>query len=328
MEPPQKKAKVLPCGDIKTEELFIQNFPGYSFSKTLDFIPETSNGENNEVRVIAWVKRIAPKFMQLLRNIELKNEYSLYPLLIDILLPIIELSNCVLRGDIYPETSTEKLETISSNIANLQSKRNSRLASDVAATSTPGQLLSSSPTAASDDLPLNIDTTDRNDVFKFVVLVEHHLRSINKEFENIGRVELAIVDKLTKLVRAVIEAKWSIRADRQAGFYQTGAEMVISRATYGVYTDHIMWQFLKMEGRVIRHSVQYQLMRPNNDKFDQEAVQVFLFLFEIFGVDISIDIEATATRVDSCYSEGAERLVSLLDPTKTGKGSSDSTTAL
>ena len=91
--------------------------------------------------------------------------------------------------------------------------------------------------------------------------------------------------------------------------------MVISGFRYGVYTDHASWQFLMLDEKCIRYSKKIALMKPEYDEFDQSAVSVFCFLFDVLGVDPNVDLEVAADRVESWRCDRAKTLVSLLVPT-------------
>ena len=62
----------------------------------------------------------------------------------------------------------------------------------------------------------------------------------------------------------LIEAKTSVIGDNKAGFYQLFSEMVVAQKNsatkiFGVYTDHIIWQFVLLDEKKISYSKAYQL---------------------------------------------------------------------
>ena len=168
-----------------------------------------------------------------------------------------------------------------------------------------------------------LDATNASDVRKFIIYVEEVIRSC--EFPNQGRAELIIHDT-TKPKNAdkvaVVEAKRSVTPDDREGFFQTCAYMALTRVKYGIHTSHKAWEFIRLEEKAdgsvdtakhsISHSKIYDLMKSNYKEFDEQAVDVYAYLLEIFGVRASTDLVASYAATVTATAARGDLLVARL----------------
>ncbi len=306
-----KSDRSLPACLIKTEELFQDNF-GETFSIEKKGLVLTEwNNEMGRAKIKAWLVSLGPYFAGLLDKIKRNSEASIYTLIINALVPVMELSTClIVEASQQPDTALteDEVEEISIRIA--QGSRENSLT----------ELNSSSEDNNTSGM---LDTTNATDVRKFIIYVEEVIRSC--EFPKQGQAELIIhdttkpknVDKV-----AVVEAKRSVTPDDREGFFQTCAYMALTRVKYGIHTSHKAWEFIRLEEKAdgsvdtakhsISHSKIYDLMKSNYKEFDEQAVDVYAYLLEIFGVPASTDLVASYAATVTATAARGDLLVARL----------------
>jgi hypothetical protein len=233
----RKKAKlgVLSGCDIKTEELFNENFGpyGYRIEDESNLVMSEWNNPAGHAKIKPWLVSCGPYFASLIDKIKRNSETSLYPLLVNALVPIMELSTC-------------KIEASEHTIEGMAIDEKEEIAELISNQSHAGSIVE--PVSAEVEALGTIDTTNAAQVLKFILFMEETIKSC--EFKNKGRVEL-IIHNTTKPKNAdkvaVLEAKPTISADSTEGFYQTCAYMAIAEVKYGIYTSHTAWQFLRLD---------------------------------------------------------------------------------
>jgi hypothetical protein len=172
-----------------------------------------------------------------LYRIQRTTECSLHSLLIDILLPLLELSDFTVTLTAKASVNDEQVEAVAEKIVENQSRP------DVNSRTSSGD--NDPQKGSATTLPVTIDTRDVEEVKLFVLEVEKQIRATNNEFLNRGRVEIVIVEKISNLIKCVLEAKLCLKADMMKGFYQTCSEMIIGRGDQnvvsGIYSDYDNW---------------------------------------------------------------------------------------
>lgn len=306
-----KKAKKMPHSDIKSAELFHQNFPGFTFEKKSSLVNQSGWDDSDGLTQISeWLQVVNTSLVPMYARIERNSEAALYPLLITSLLPAFDLCDCAVTGSVVPEVPVEIIAQLASEIAESQSRTSSWHTSvdtgNPVSASTPAHSSYSSP-----KLPASIDTTDQEDVFKFIVFIEEWMKSA--DFISKGRVEILIHNTETDEVVVVIEAKPRIDtvAPFNEGLYQCGAYMVISKVKFGIYTDHKTFQFLRLgDDNVIRHSRLMDMMNADYlSLHEARATRVYAHLFEVMGVPRNTDLLARATASKANWALRAAELV-------------------
>ena len=308
----QKKAKTAASsGNIKTEQLFKENFGDFSIAKNPTcLLAKWIGNKDFREKVRDWVKTISSRFIPLLHKLKRDFVYSLYPLIVDTILPVLEMSAFAFTATVKQGLDSDQVEELSEAIAQSQhaSASNSR------SSSAEGK----GPTATT--CPITIDTTDPEDNEMFIREIEKQLKSLN--YPNKGRVEIAVVENQTKSIKMLVEAKVSVIGDNRAGFYQLCAELVLAQKNsatkiFGVYTDHFIWQFVLLDGNKISYSKSYQLLAAaaaidNEMIFDKGVVDIFCHLLEIFDIPTTADLLALTTVKDSWVEEKRTLLLSEL----------------
>ena len=314
----KKKAKTAAsCGDIKTELLFQENFGDFSIAKDSTCLLAKWIEKDFRDKVRDWVKTMSSRFIPLLYKLKRDLEYSLYPLIVDIILPVLEMSAFAFTATVKQGLDSDQVEELSEAIAVSQqaSASNSR-SNSAEGKGPPGPpAVPSAPSSC----PITINTTDSEDNKMFILEIEKQLKSLN--YPNKGRVEIAVVENQTKTIKMLVEAKVGVIGDNMAGFYQLCAELVLAQKDsttkiFGVYTDHIMWQFVLLDGNKISYSDCYQLLAAaavsNKMIFNEEVVDIFCHLLEIFDIPETADLLAMTTAKDSWVEEKRTLLISKL----------------
>ncbi len=295
---PRKRANAPALSEIKTEELFLANFEGYSIDKTDGFILTSWGSQSQRAKINNWLKGIGSRYATGLNKISRNSEYSLHSLILDVILPVLELSDFSVKSKVEPDMSDEAIELVSRRIAHNQSRSTSR---------TTG-------------IPLDLDTTDATAVAMFIDEIVKQMKACDA-YANKGRVEITISEKESQVIRCLVEAKLAVAADQKAGFFQNAAEMVVAsehqrmnerKPVYGVYTDYQTWQFLVLKDRVIKHSAPFQLLRTSTSQFDEEVIDIVCYLFEIFDIPAETDLVATAHKVAETLKKQGEFITAKL----------------
>eukprot|EP01036_Dinobryon_divergens_P038411 gene38411-50432_t len=293
-----KSDRSLPaCCSIKTEELFQDNF-----------------GEAFSIEKKAKLVLTEPLFRWFTgQNQKKLGSISLH-LIINALVPVMELSKCLIVEVSQQQENAltkDEIEEVAIRIAQ-ESRENS---------------LNELNRTKEDTTSGMLDTTNATDVRNFIMYVEEIIRSC--KFPNQGRVELIIHDT-TKPKDAdkvvVVEAKPSVTPDDREGFFQTCAYMALTRVKYGIHTSHKeAWEFIHLEelhgkadGSVetakysISHSQIFDLMKSSYKEFDEQAVDVYAYLLEIYGVPASTDLVASYAATVTATAARGDLLVARL----------------
>ena len=309
-----KSDRSLPAYSITTQELFQDNFgEAFSIEKKAKLVLTEWNNETGRAKIKAWLVSLGPYFAGLLDKIKRNSEASLYPLIINALIPVMELSTClIVEASQQPENALteDAIEEVAILIAQ-ESLENS---------------LTELNSTNEDNTSGMLDTTNATDVRKFIIYVEEIIRRC--EFPNQGRVELIIHDTTKSKDAdkvAVMEAKPSVTPDDREGFFQTCAYMALTKVKYGIHTSHKAWEFIRLEelhgktdGSVdsskhsISHSKIFDLMKSNYEELDEQAVDVYAYLLEIFGVPASTDLVVSYAATVTTTAARGDLLVARL----------------
>jgi hypothetical protein len=264
-----KSDRSLPACSIKTEELFQDNFGEAFLIEKKELVLTEWNNEIGRAKIKAWLVSLGPYFAGLLDKIKRNSEASLSPLIINTLVPVMELSTClIVEASQQPDNALTEDEIEEMAIRIAQESRETSLT----------ELNKSNE----DNTSGMLDTTNSTDVRKFIIYLKEIIRSC--EFPNQGRAELIIHDTTKPKDAdkvAVVEVKRSVTPDDREGFFQTCAYMALTRVKYGIHTSHKAWEFIRLEelyeksdGSIdtakhcISHSRIFDLMKSNYEEFD------------------------------------------------------------
>ena len=310
-DPKRNKPALSGC-EINNEGLFDEAFgPEYQIERTPDLKMTAWESQECKAKIRTWLVTYGPHFASLLPKIMRNCEPSLYPLLVNALLPILQVSDCIVKiSNVMVERLTEEqMGEVAEEIVH-RSHQNS---------------LSTEPVGPSG----TIDTTDIKEVREFLIFMEEMIKS--KNFENKGRVELMIHNRAKpkgEECTVVLEAKKTMTDDDDAGFFQTAAYMVIGNVQYGVYTSHKTWKFLRMDcvpvepgssavppppHCIIRHTDMYDLVKSSYKELDEQAVIVYAHLLEMFDVPNTTDLVASAVAATAELTAAGKRMTALLE---------------
>ena len=112
--------------------------------------------------------------------------------------------------------------------------------------------------------------------------------------------------------------KLSFATVMKQGLYQCCSYMVAAQKkhhlpiTYGIYTDHRMWIFLKLQNNQITQSMQISLFDIYKIQFSVAAFTVFAYLMEIFDIPVNVDIESRITSITATNKTNVDTLLHLL----------------
>lgn len=315
-EKKRSKPDVSPC-DIKTSELFHDNFTGHKINeggKTFHCASEW-NSEKGRQEIKAWLRVVAKDQVRMYGRIRRNSEAALYPLIITTLLPVFDLCDCTATGTVSQDIPRDELEHIANEIAESRSRRSSRQVSTDGAGPSQSVATESDSTNpdAMPDLPDLINTAVESEVLMFMVYIEKWLASA--EYATKGRVEILIANSVLKKTICVIEAKPHISTDEphNAGFYQCCAYMALQNIPFGIFTDHKTFQFIRMdETKTLHRSKLFDLMQSEYDSFHSTATSVYAHLFEVMGVPRSTDLLASAAASAATWADRAAEMIAGL----------------
>ena len=252
--------------------------------------------EMGRAKIKAWLVSLGPYFAGLLDKIKRNSEASLYHLIINALVPVMELSKCLIVEVSQQQENAltkDEIEEVAIRIAQESRENSLNELNRTKEYTTSGML----------------DTTNATDVRNFIMYVEEIIRSC--KFPNQGRVELIILPNRRTQIKWSWWKQSSVTPDDREGFFQTCAYMALTRVKYGIHTSHKAWEFIHLEelhgkagGSVetakysISHSQIFDLMKSSYKEFDEQAVDVYAYLLEIYGVPASTDLVAYAATVD------------------------------
>jgi hypothetical protein len=318
----------LPGKMITNETLFEENF-GSNYTIVLEPVLKLTLWNTVEARkkVRDWLVVCAGRrFLTVVPRIVRSGEAALYPLLVNALSLVIDVVNSV---QLIPTTKRsdglepEEIDGIAESIA--LSSRQSNVESRSGAQSDVVAAWKGYP-------PRTLDLMDEDAVKNFIFYMENTLQSL--EVPNLGHVEIVVEDSSKPSDEkkiAVVVAKPSISSDvsKRDGFYQTCASMIIYGVRYGIYTSHESWAFFRLDeapafdggtptskGRVISRSKVFSLMKPAYDELDEQAVDIYAHLLEIFGVSPDINLVECAASSAVNQNALAEQLVGRLASSK------------
>ena len=302
----------LPAYLIKTEKQFEENFGDvFSIEKKANLVLTEWDNAVGRAKIKTWLISLGPYFAGLFDKIKKNSEALLYPLLVNALVPVMELSACLIEASEQPPTT-------------LSNEEKEEAAQQIALQSRSGSLIG---LAGATKEKVMLDTTNATEVLEFIIYMEEVIKSY--ELSHKGRVELIIHDT-TKPINsdkvAVVKAKSIISPDDREGFYQTCAYMAHTRVKYGIQTSHKAWEFLRLEevkgtgtdGSVdsvknkISHTPIFDLMKTSYAQLDEQAVDVYVHLLEIFSVPISTDLVASYEAAATATAARGDSLVARL----------------
>ena len=315
-DPKRNKSALSGC-EIKDEVLFDEAFgPEYQIERTPDLKMTAWESQECKAKIRTWLVTCGPHFASLLPKIKRNSEPSLYPLLVNALLPILQVSDCIIEtSDVIVEGLTEE--------------QTDEVAEDIVHQSRQNSLCNAGDETEPVGHSGTIDTTDIKEVREFLIFMEEMIKS--KNFENKGRVELMIHDRAKpkgEECTVVLEAKKTMTDDDDAGFFQTAAYMVIRNVQYGVYTSHKTWKFLRMDcvpvepgssavppppHCIIRHTDMYDLVKSSYKELDEQAVIVYAHLLEMFDVPNTTDLVASAVAASAELTAAGKRMTASLE---------------
>jgi hypothetical protein len=85
--------------------------------------------------------------------------------------------------------------------------------------------------------------------------------------------------------------------------------MALKNVPYGIFTDHKAFQFVRMDdNKVLHRSELIDLMKTSYKKLDEEAPEVYAYLFEIMGVPRNTDLLAKAAESAGRWAQRAAEL--------------------
>jgi hypothetical protein len=301
--PNNKRHKKSPtsCSNIISEEIFHENFKDIKISTEL--LKPANDKWNNEAgreKIFGWINYISFGIAECYKLIPIDSESSLHPYILEVIKPLAELSSALtiklekkeIDGDILEEACTAVAENMSRN-------------------STKD---SSNDIEVEEGSSTKLDATNPDEIKNIYIKIEEQLKS-SREIN--GRVEFAIYEN--DKIKILIEAKKSI--NEKKGFWQTCSELVVTSETNiekyksgcikGIYTDFGCWQFLEfdVEKKEIKKSLVYPFLF---NKFQFDAYQVVMFLFEFFQISPNIDIPGSLENIKASTSAKAETLMTYL----------------
>lgn len=316
--PMKRRRTALSGSDIKSFVLFKDAFgPDHTIEKNATLKMTEWESVKSKENIKTWLISYGAHFASLITKIKRNAEPALpvYPLLVNALLPVIQISSCMIEiPNVTSEGLTEEqAEEVAEAIVQ-QSRQNS---------------LTNVEQATKEN---QVDTTNTEDVRQFMILIEETIKS--KRFENKGRVELLIHDAKLPVgddTAVVLVAKPTVTEDDDEGFFQTAACMVIGKVKYGVYTSHKAWKFLRMDPDpdtvsvspyasstapppkyIIRHTQFFDLMKTSYTQLDQQSVEVYAHLLEMFDVPHTTDLLASTAAASASLNTFGTTLTSLL----------------
>jgi len=86
---------MISCSEITTREIFEANFQSISVpagDNVCELNPEIWNFEGSEIVIFQWLQATSVSIVSTSKLIDKKNEYCLYPLVLDLIKPIVALS--------------------------------------------------------------------------------------------------------------------------------------------------------------------------------------------------------------------------------------------
>jgi hypothetical protein len=322
-EQSNKRKKAKSCSEITTRKIFEEFFPRIRISAGDQLKPRIWNFEGSEDIIFQWLHATSVNIASTSKLIRMENEHGLYPLVLNLVQPIVALANgLVIRSTQSPQDS-DVIEAACEAFAANRSRESSSRSSLASLSAEPAAAAAEEMEKDDTFLPDLIDATNFQQLAGLYIAIEKLLRS--EEFTNKGRVELAVVDAVSNAIKLLVEVKHSMRTDAQKGLWQTCAEMAIasestSASIAGVYTDYTYWTFLFYDARAscISKSRTYTLALESGC-FTYEAYEIFRFLFEMLDVSPEVSITDSLSRVQALNESLAQMMMADLEKDRSGK---------
>ena len=294
------KKSSISCSDIISQEIFQEKFQEIKISTAL--IYPAKNFWNNEAgrdKIFNWIKYISLGIAECRKLIKIDSESSLHPYILEVIKPLAELSSTLTIKLENRELDRDIVEKACIAVAENMPRNNST---------------NSSIDSEDEELSLMLDATNPDEIKNIYIKIEEQLkgsRDIN------GRVEFAIYEN--NKIKILIEAKKTF--DGNKGFWQTCGELVVASETNveeyksdcikGIFTDFKQWQFLQFDvaKKEIRKSEVYPFLF---NKFQPDAYEVVMFLFEFFQIPPNIDIPCSLENIKASTNGLAETLMADL----------------
>jgi len=247
---PAAKYAGLSLSSFQTEESFVARFPGVKLSRNYDLPP------GDAVENMKWIKYFGPRLVTTYSTICLQNESSLYPLIFDILSPLVHMHS---EFSISSNTILDVDNTISEDFP-----------------FTP-------PTLA---------TSDASEYFKIYLEENIKLENVKSYVEFI----IKSSSKIRAVIEVKQEIKFSMDLKDVGGFWQLCAEMMVAQGAngdpsipiLGILTDGFKFLFLRLEHKEIGFS---KLITPFTfDDFLRclpMAIEMVPYLLQIFSLSSS-----------------------------------------
>lgn len=175
----------MPTGDIKTGALFAEAFGshGYTINTKKKLVLEEWNTAVGREKIRQWLISLGGRFSPLIDAVYRGSEYALYPLLVDTLGPVLALGSCQVDPLHADDPLPSEVMTEMANEMAAQSRQNSLTSRTEAETK-----------ESEDEIPTIFDTTDAENIYKFMVKMEASIRSANNKMQNKGRVEIMLYE--------------------------------------------------------------------------------------------------------------------------------------
>ncbi len=169
--PIKRRRTALSGSDIKSFELFKDAFgPDHTIEKNAALKMTEWESVKSKENIKTWLISYGAHFASLITKIKRNAEPALYPLLVNALLPVLQISSCMIETPNVPSEglTEEQAEEVAEAIVQ-QSRQNSLINVEQATKEN------------------QVDTTNTEDVRQFMILIEETI--ISKRFENKGRLE-------------------------------------------------------------------------------------------------------------------------------------------
>lgn len=304
-EPSAKKQKKLTsCGDIKSRGDFELAFgpAGYSVDLWRDHRMQLGQWglKANTKRLSEWLRQVAPKLVSAFSLIARNSEAALYPLLVELLLPIMELNNfAVISTTTSVSVDTDAAPDIADSIVFAHTPPSSRT------TSAEGTVESATAAqAVPSEQPQQARYLDLQDVAQVTMIAAEVILEIERKIKHpglalTGRVEIIVGSPSRDSDFADPHAAIECKPDKlllmgvpAPGFFQACANMIISGARFGVLTNYNEWIFMELlPNKRIVHTDCIDFIASNFKKYRRpDCLQVLAHIFHIMEVPVEMNL--------------------------------------
>lgn len=313
VEPVAKRRKITANGGIKSREIFDNEFglSGYTITPWKDHKLQIGQWglKTNTTRLLEWFGKITPQLVTSFRLLARNSEAALYPLLIDLLLPIMELSNFgVISATANIPVDVDVVPEVAESISLAHSPPSSKGYSDEATSGLSGE--KGSATEAAEQHHKHLQNV-RKIATEIILEIEHIVK--RPDLAITGRVEL-IIGKPAKNSDKVIPhlsleckvEKLIVNGLPSSGFYQACANLIVcGDARFGVYTNYEEWIFMELlPDKTIIHTNAISFMDSDYQKFHPKCLVVLAHLFQILEVPPTINLPDSVAAAQ-CEREAA-----------------------